>query len=1160
MIIGSNFKLSNRKFLDDRQQCEGIEELNININGYLYPLGFEVYCIREGKWYQNTSKDENMPIWEERKGGVGEGTIDANGIIADGEILSNKTWSSEYINLVIDDIEILITENTDYIMEIEGRLELIEGSLEWLDTFDGSYNSLTDKPTIPTKVSELANDSGFAIHSQLESSGIFELKHSHENMETLQGITEEKVRQWDNVEGAAKIDDIVIANDTTWSSEKIHTTFDNYATENYVKNEIANAQLRNENGEGIDLSGFATKDDVPTRTSQLINDNNFISSIPSEYITEEELEEKGYLNEHQDISHLATKEELFSKDYNDLTNKPNIPTNVSELTNDSNFITEIPSEYITEIELNNMGYITYADITHLATKDELFSKDYNELTNKPTIPTNTSELTNDSDFITIDTLSYYATKDELFSKDYNDLTNKPNIPSLDGYATETYVTNAIANAQLGNGGGDVNIDLSEYATKEDLEGYSEVGHTHEEYLTSQGISHLATKIELNEKADEEHTHEQYLTEQSLNGYATETYVKSEIANAQLGGGDGNTNIDLTIYAKLSDLEGYSEVGHTHEEYLTEHQNISHLATKEELNTKADEEHTHEEYLTEHQNISHLALKSELFSKDYNDLTNKPNIPSIEGLATETYVTNAIANAQLGGGDTNIDLSGYATKEELSAKADKEHTHEEYLTEHQDISHLATKTELNTKADEEHTHSQYLTEIPSEYITEEELNAKNYLTEHQDISHLALKSELFNKDYNDLTNKPTIPSIEGLATETFVRNEIANAQLGGDSGEVDLSGYATKDELSAKADVDDIPTNVSQLTNDSGYITSIPSEYVTETELGEKGYLTSHQDISHLATKEELFSKDYNDLTNKPSIPSIEGLATEDYVNGAIEDIVIPTKVSDLTNDSNFISSIPSEYITETELDGKGYLTSHQNISHLATKDELHSHTNKTVIDGITQDMVTSWTNKSEFNGDYNSLTNKPNIPSIEGLASEGYVDDAINGLTIPTSTSQLTNDSNFISSIPSEYITEEELNAKNYLTSHQDISHLATKSELNAKADVSAIPTNTSQLTNDSNFITSIPSEYVTETELSGMGYLTSSDISHLATKDELHSHDNQEILDGITEEIINQWNDDNIDGGNASTVNGFSIWSGTQAEYDSIGTKSDTTIYLIRE
>ena len=34
-----------------------------------------------------------------------------------------------------------------------------------------------------------------------------------------------------------------------------------------------------------------------------------------------------------------------------------------------------------------------------------------------------------------------------------------------------------------------------------------------------------------------------------------------------------------------------------------------------------------------------------------------------------------------------------------------------------------------------------------------------------------------------------------ATQNYVKNEIANAQLGGDSGDVDLSGLATKDELS-----------------------------------------------------------------------------------------------------------------------------------------------------------------------------------------------------------------------------------------------------------------------------------------------------------------------------------------------------------------------------
>lgn len=39
-----------------------------------------------------------------------------------------------------------------------------------------------------------------------------------------------------------------------------------------------------------------------------------------------------------------------------------------------------------------------------------------------------------------------------------------------------------------------------------------------------------------------------------------------------------------------------------------------------------------------------------------------------GLATETFVTNAIANAQLSGGE--VDLSGYATKDELLTKVDK----------------------------------------------------------------------------------------------------------------------------------------------------------------------------------------------------------------------------------------------------------------------------------------------------------------------------------------------------------------------------------------------------------------------------------------------------------------------------------------------------------
>ena len=82
-----------------------------------------------------------------------------------------------------------------------------------------------------------------------------------------------------------------------------------------------------------------------------------------------------------------------------------------------------------------------------------------------------------------------------------------------------------------------------------------------------------------------------------------------------------------------------------------------------------ESHTHDEYLTEHQDISHLATKEE--------------IPSIEGLATETYVREQIANASLGGGEGgSIDTSNFATKDELNTKFDDVSVNEEETTDAQ----------------------------------------------------------------------------------------------------------------------------------------------------------------------------------------------------------------------------------------------------------------------------------------------------------------------------------------------------------------------------------------------------------------------------------------------------------------------------------------------
>ena len=62
------------------------------------------------------------------------------------------------------------------------------------------------------------------------------------------------------------------------------------------------------------------------------------------------------------------------------------------------------------------------------------SGSYNDLSNKPIIPTKTSDLTNDSSFITISALQPYVLTADLstvaLSGNYNDLLNKPTIPTI----------------------------------------------------------------------------------------------------------------------------------------------------------------------------------------------------------------------------------------------------------------------------------------------------------------------------------------------------------------------------------------------------------------------------------------------------------------------------------------------------------------------------------------------------------------------------------------------------------------------------------------------------------------------------------------------------------------------------------------------------------
>lgn len=125
-----------------------------------------------------------------------------------------------------------------------------------------------------------------------------------------------------------------------------------------------------------------------------------------------------------------------------------------------------------------------------------------------------------------------------------------------------------------------------------------------------------------------------------------------------------------------------------------------------------------------------------------------------------------------------------------------------------------------------------------------------------------KPALFSGNYNDLTNKPTIPSVDGLVAE----EELAAVAKSGSYA--DLSNKPT------------IPTKVSDLTNDSGFITGYTESDPTVPAWAKSANKPSYS-YNEITNKPTLFSGNYNDLTNKPTIPSVAGLASETYVNNAV---------------------------------------------------------------------------------------------------------------------------------------------------------------------------------------------------------------------------------------------------------------------------------------
>lgn len=192
--------------------------------------------------------------------------------------------------------------------------------------------------------------------------------------------------------------------------------------------------------------------------------------------------------------------------------------------------------------------------------------------------------------------------------------------------------------------------------------------------------------------------------------------------------------------------------------------------------------------------------------------------------------------------------------------------------------------------------------------------------------------------------------------------------------------------------------------------------------------------------------------------------TADEVGALPVGTKIPAKTSDLTNDSGYLTQIPEEYVTETELGQKGYITEDDIPDKLPSPGTLtFTGAVNDTYDGSTDKTINIPTGGSEGGtSDYSALANKPKLNGVEIVGNKSSAD-----YKIVSSEQGAENNGKFlgvgadgnVTPVDKPTYTANEVGARpnTWTPSAEDVGALPNDTE---------IPSKTSDLENDSGFIT----------------------------------------------------------------------------------------------
>ena len=491
---------------------------------------------------------------------------------------------------------------------------------------------------------------------------------------------------------------------------------------------------------------------VPTKVSDLTNDLNFV--------------------EEKDLADVA-----FSGAYADITGTPYVPAKTSDLTNDSDFVSDAnyvhtDNNFTTELKDKLNGIATGAEVNVQSDWNVTDTSSDAFIKNKPAIPTKTSDITNDSGFITS---AAVPTKTSDLTNDSGFITNQVN--NLANYYDQTAI-NSMFNA----------LDIPTKTS--DL--------TNDSGFLTTGTLPIATT--------------------------------SNLGVVKIGGGI-NVAADGTISAAVASLDWANITNKpTDVSYWT---NDAGYITSAALPTKTSD-------LT---NDSDFVTSADVPTKT-SDLANDSG-----------FITNSVSN-----------LANYYKKSETYTQGE--------------VNSLLSAIVIPTK-------------------TSELTNDSNFVSD---------------TDYATASKGGVIKVGSGLS----ITNGVLSTTGGGVADAVEWSNVLNK------------PSDVSYWTNDAGYITSAALPTKTSDLTNDSGFLTSYTetdpiysaspaagitaaDISSWNAKSD-FSGSYNDLTDKPTIPTVNnatltiqrnntnvGTFTANASSDKTINITVPTTVAELSDASTYVT-------------------------------------------------------------------------------------------------------------------------------------------------------------------------------------------------------------------------------------------------------------------